>query len=238
MTGPILSIVTGTRNRKHSYERLIRSIREHAQVPYEIVVADASNDPRYAEDAGDIRVLLERPPEGYCSGYNRAMFRCRGEFVTFLNDDCEVLPGWDSIAVDFMRKTPECAIGCIFFKDYAGRGSARHFTLQSLLKLTYANFPVMRRDWVCDIGGFDESFRFYAGDTDLSFRAIADGHAVVGIPGCKILHYREQDSQRMDNLSGALPDGELFKARWDSRAEELQQKHAKYDYLYIGRSIE
>jgi GT2 family glycosyltransferase len=236
MTDPVISLITGTRNRKESYERFIASVREVAQVPYEILVADASNEPRYATNSGDVRTFLERPPMGYAAGYTRLLWHARGRLIVCLNDDCVMHNGWDVAAVKFMDETPECYQGCIYFKDYAYKGGL-HFTLQSLLRCTYANYPVMRREQACDYGLFDDSYRFYAADTDLSFRIIADGHAVVGIPGCKLSHYREQDDIRMNNLSEAHFDGDLFKERWTHRSEELQEKMSRFPHLCNTRSI-
>jgi GT2 family glycosyltransferase len=225
---PKISIITGTMNRPKAWGRFIASVYATMQVPFEVIVADASGDPRYVQEAQNVRVLVERPRLGHVRGYCAAFKQARAPWVCWFNDDVQLILGWDIAAITFMQANRDCGIGAIYFKDQAYRNTSPHYCLQSLHGLTYANFGFLPRSVGEELGWFDEAFWMYGADTDLSFRAVMAGYAVTGIPGCKCLHYRENDFHRKDNHERAQPDNVAFKARWDGKGQELRQKHAKH----------
>ncbi len=162
-----MSIVVGTRNRPEAWKRFLQSVRDTMTVPYEVLVGDASDDPRYVEEEEHVRVLVERPRLGYCRGFNRCFWHSKSEYVAFFNDDAVLLSGWDRAALDFMRANPCVAVGAVYFKDSCGHNNSPNHTLQSAFGLTVANFGVVKRTLGCDLGWFDERFTMYGREYNL-----------------------------------------------------------------------
>jgi GT2 family glycosyltransferase len=239
MQDPQISIIIGTRDRKSSYERFIASVREHAEVPYEIIVGDASEKEPYAENCGDVRVFREKPRMGFAEGCNRCLWHARGKVCVVFNDDVEVTPGYDTAMLSFLLENEIVGCGCPYFRDYAGRNSNNpHFTIQSMYRVTVPNFPAMRREVGESLGWFDsERCSMYGSDGDLGFRTLEAGFAVVGIPGCRVLHYREWDDARERNMQEAPPDQLRFKEHWEPKAERLQELASRFPQFNQTRSI-
>ena len=92
---PLLSLITGTRNRPDGIARFLESVHTHTTSPYEVLVGDASDEPAQIDTAGGrVRIFREDPPRGYAAGYNRLLGHARGEVVVLLNDDLELLAHW------------------------------------------------------------------------------------------------------------------------------------------------
>ena len=232
---PTISIVTGTKNRQASYVRLCRSISAVMKVPFEFFVADASN-PGYAT-TNDIQndqllwttVIRESPPLGHIRGYNTAFSKCRGEFVLWVNDDAELLPGWDDTALRFMGGHPEIAVGALYFRDRTNGDWKTYFEVQSLFDIQYANFGFVRREAGVALDWFDPSLGMtYCADTDFCFRAICQGFGVAPMFGCGLLHYREMDAGRKQNEMGRKEDRNEFNRKWDTRVPELKAQFEKF----------
>jgi len=139
-------------------------------------------------------------------GYGAACRRATGSFVAYFNDDCEILPGWDRTAIDFMDANPQVGIGAIYFRDNNGP-----WNFQTFWQMCFGNFGVVRREAGEQVGWFDEReafipeyqraecLRFYGNDVGLALKLIDAGWGSVPIPGCKVQHYREQDEERREN---------------------------------------
>lgn len=228
---PVLSIVCGTRNRRDSYMRFVNSVIRTASVPTELLIGDAS-DEAYAPMLvpADLRNVVrfvpsvETPRVGHVKGYDRLFRMATGKWVCWFNDDCEMVDGWDRIAIDFMESHPEVGIGCIYFRDDTGSGLSNEYVVQSLYRCVYPNFGVLSREFGDQLGWFDESLFLYGADTAIGFSALEAGKAVVPIPGCKTIHYREQDESRAENYADARSrqDRTKFDKKWKFKAPELR----------------
>lgn len=265
---PKLSIVTGTIDRPESFRRMFRSILRHGLVETEVIVVDASEFP-YSQRVMDEELIEfgngithghsihEYPPTGVFKGYNIGFRECSGEYVIWLNDDAEVLPGWDKTAIDFMEDHPEVGIGCIYFADKKADGTWKSvisdedkkrmvrkeiteneanrepiFEVQSLYGLAYANFGILKKEFGDEIGWFDETLGYsYGCDNAICNEAIIRGFAVVPIPDCRILHHRERDDARAEARPKCSNDRKLYDQKWAHHMDDLRKKMEKFSYL-------
>src|SRR6185436_1909043 len=171
----LLSIVTGTVDRRHSIQKFVDSVREHTTVDYELLIIDAGNRPLQISLPPQARIIPERPRKTYVAGYNAAFAECRGEFVCWMNDDAEVTQGWDVAAIEFMRAHPEVGLGCLPFSDPAWSG----FKVCEMWGLPYANFGIIRREIGNEIGWFDSDLTMYGSDNAISFKVLLAGHGLA-----------------------------------------------------------
>src|SRR5262245_28480830 len=114
---PTLSLVTGAFNRPDALWRLINSIVKRTLQPWELIVADASKDDYPYPYPHNVRFLREVPRLGHVKGYNRAFRETQSEYVIWLGDDVEVMPGYDWAATAFMSTHPEIGLGALYYAE-------------------------------------------------------------------------------------------------------------------------
>lgn len=193
---PVLSLVTGTRNRPQDIQRLVASIRAHTPMPWELVVSDASDEP-VGEFGDRVRIIPERPRLGCTKGYNVAFRAATGKWVIWLNDDCTVMPGYAEAAIRTMEANPQFGLGALYYAD-AGTGQGYHIN-ECEFGMIYANFGIISRELGEQVGWFDEICEMYGNDNSLAYRVLMAGKGITGIPEARIFHHSTQDAQRIAN---------------------------------------
>jgi len=183
-----------------------------------LVVDNGSTDrsvERIREAFPDIELLLLPSNIGYAGGNNsgfRRVLELGAEFVIFLNNDTLVDAGFCAPLLETLQRNPTAGIAVpkIFYLDrpdtlwYAGgvvtlsTGLIRHVGLRkkdapqfNRPAITgYATgccFAMRCRDFE-EAGGFDEGFRMYAEDVDLSLRIRSRGMTVNYVPSSRVWH--------------------------------------------------
>ena len=109
---------------------------------------------------------------GYVRGRNGISFQSRAEAINHLGETVSATPPASA-------KVPLCPVG--FFPKLIGTNMA------------------MRREALRRVGGFDESFRFYLEDSDLSLRFASAGSAVAAVPGAEVHHSFAASTRRSAN---------------------------------------
>lgn len=215
----VLSLVTGTRNRLDSLMRLVCSIQSHTKVNWELIIADASDEPIPFVDEPGITILPERPRVGVSKGYNRAFAQAKGKYVLWLNDDAEVLPGYDVEAVRFMELNSNIGLGALYYQE-----GGSDFRVNSYLGMTYANFGIMKREFGNSIGWFDEEFPMYGSDNALAFRTLLADKGVAGIPNARLIHHAVADRHREENNLSVdrWHDVELLMAKYGDKIQYMR----------------
>lgn len=96
-TQPLVSVVIPAYNSEETIGRAVRSALGQEYSPIEVVVVDDGSKDRTAETAeeiGDGRVrVIRQANAGPAGARNRGIREARGEFIAFLDDDDEWLPG-------------------------------------------------------------------------------------------------------------------------------------------------
>lgn len=195
-------------NRPESFNRLLQSIIKHTVVDWELVVSDAS-DVTMTSDNPNVVILPERPRLGCTKGYNNAFRAARGTWVIWLNDDAEVLPGYDEAAIAFMKDHPEIGLGALHYSEDNGP-----FHVNSSWGVTYANFGILRTRVGADVGFFDEDIEMYGCDNSLTFRILLAGLGVADIPAAKLIHHSEKDHQRVANQKSRIKDNLVLQKKY------------------------
>lgn len=203
-----LSLVTGTLNRPQAFAGLVASIQRHTVVDWELVVSDASDIAMECSDER-VRILPERPRQTCVLGYNWAFRASRGEWVIYLNDDAEVLEGYDVEAIRFMEQHPEIGLGCLY---YSQRGD--NFHINSAWECPYANFGILPKTLGDHVGWFDEDLVMFGNDNSLTFRILLAGWGVSGIPNARLLHHAIDDETRRDNQKWRWRDNDILKKKY------------------------
>lgn len=201
---PKLSLVTGTINRPEGIAQLVRSIENHTQVDWELIISDASAVP-YQSTNQRIRVIHENPRLGHSRGYNAAFRQCAGEFLMWMNDDAEVCPGYDTESIAFMESHPRIGLGALHYSENGGP-----FHVNEAWGCIYANFGIFKKSLGEKVGLFDESLSMYGCDNSLAIRILLADYGIADIPKAKILHHSVNDPIRVANQIGRPRDNQIL----------------------------
>jgi glycosyltransferase involved in cell wall biosynthesis len=229
MDDPLLSIVTGTRNRPESLALFVRSVLEHTRQPFELLIGDASEGPPFRSRDPRVRVFPEAVPLGYARGYNELFRRARGELVAYLNDDVEVLPHWSETVLAAFERHPEIDLVCIPLVE---PGDPDPFLLL-YQEMPVAQMGVLRREAGRALGWFDERFWFYGADTDLSLRVMDAGRRLAPAFGRPLLHHRLDDGERDRNMRCAPPDLRMLDQLWKRRLNATRRRYRRTSFPYF-----
>jgi GT2 family glycosyltransferase len=226
---PLFSLVTGSRNRPESLERFLASVKEHTTHPYEVLIADASDTP-YESGDERVRVFPEPEPLGFVRGYNRVFPEARADWVVWLNDDVELMPGWSRLLAATISRGPQVDLFCLPLSE---PGEEEPFLLL-YHGLPLACFGCMRRLAGEALGWFDEGFGFYGADPDLSLRVTATGRRIAPVLGRPLFHHREEDDLRPANEASSSADTARLDKLWRRKVRSLRRLYRKRSKPYFG----
>jgi glycosyltransferase involved in cell wall biosynthesis len=238
-----LSVVVPTRDRPEFLDRCLRSLRQSLRDGDELIVADsASSDPRVREVAqahGAVYVRCDVP--GASLARNAGWRAAANPFISFIDDDVRVLPGWAQAIVDCFERHPEAVFVSGKVDTPMGEDPSRGvpFLLQETpawIDREYDEDPghsanlTVRRSWLEQLGGFDEQLgagaRYRAAeDKDLFDRMFAAGARGRYEPGAEVLHldWRDRRQTLRLNWTYGLGTGARIVKLWKSDRTRARQ---------------
>ncbi|WP_341884218.1 glycoside hydrolase family 99-like domain-containing protein [Synechococcus sp. UW140] len=252
---PRVSIVIPVFNNWSLTKRCLKTIvLTEPSVAFEVlVVDDCSTDstPERLKSATGFRLLSNPSNLGFLASCNAAAGECRGEYIVFLNNDTEVLPGWlDELVltadgdatvglVGSMLVFPDGTLqeaGGIIFKDASGtnygRGQHPHRP-----EFNYVREPdycsgasiLVSRALFEKLGRFDTRYSpAYYEDTDLAFRIREAGLRVVYNPLSRIIHH-EGATSGTDITKGVKAYQVENQSKFLSRWRQILEHHGDRD---------
>ncbi len=230
VSDPLLSIVSGTRNRPEFVARFVWSVLEHVTVPFELLIGDASDGGSFFESPDPrVHVYPERVRLGPPRGYNALFRRARGAWVCYLNDDLEIGAGWSEAVVAALARHPEADLFCLPMLEPGEPGPI----ILLYQQLPYANMGMVRREAGDALGWFDEGYRFYATDVDLAMRAIASGYRIAPAIGAHVFHHHLPDEERVGNQDFLDGDNERLRRTWRPRRKELRRRYRRTSFRHF-----
>jgi len=231
-SGPVISVVLGTLNRRRFLKAAIRSIREnHIAMPYEIIVIDGgSTDGSLAwltrqkdiitiiqHNGGEWRgqELLHRS-WGY---FMNLGFRCAsGEYVCMVSDDCILVPGAIAEGVSHLDALRASGVmvgaGAFYFRDWP---DAHEFHVQLTLgNRMMVNHGLFVRDALSAVNWIEEErYAFYHADSDLCLKLWQRGYEVVDCPNSYVEHYFLADRAGRSSMTAVeRRDWQSYLDRW------------------------
>ncbi|MDR3416873.1 MAG: glycosyltransferase [Nevskia sp.] len=202
MSAPSVSIVLPTHNRAGLLPRAVRSVLAQTDADFELVIIDdGSTDATPAVLAGfaaDRRIhrLRNDSAAGAAGARNRAVREASGDWVAFLDDDDELLPGylaglrrriagdpalglvWTGIERVHHETAPPHSETLRWDDRWDGASRSEHPFLQ---RFALSFGVAAKRALLLQAGAFDERFSGNE-DIDLAMRLVAAGTPYAAIP--------------------------------------------------------
>ncbi len=225
----MLSIVIPTCNRLLRLEKTLQRVRANVTTPHELIIVDGGSTDGTREflnnlvERDALRVIFETDREGAVRAFNKGFKAARGTYVTWLNDDAFPLPGAVEAAIDMIERHDD--IGMVaFYHDWertrnvldSVNHDGRIYSIFNVRGYPYANFGLLRRSLLEQIGFADERYYFFAFDPDLSLKVqIQTGLRVVGCRKALICHEEFHDDRKLADLHQGREDNEKLFAKWN-----------------------
>ena len=180
-----------------------------------IIINNASSDETaalLAQQRGAFKIINNEENQGFVQACRQGAEIADGEFILFLNNDTQVMPGWLSNRVKVMDDHPEVGItgskliypdgrlqeaGGIIFNDASGWNYGRlqdptNPKFNQSREIDYcsgASLMIRKTLWE-QLGGFDLRYApAYYEDTDLCFAARQAGYKVLYCHDSEVIHH-------------------------------------------------
>lgn len=221
MDEPRISVVVVSLGRPEELRRCLIGVAQLDYGPFEIVVvSDAEGLEVTARLPFAAAIKRKEVSEPNISRARNLGAACAGgEILAFIDDDAVPEPTWLRSLAGPFAGAADAAVGYvrgrngIGFQSRADAISPMGVTVPTsappaaavpicpdgfVPKLIGTNMAI-RRDVLRRLGGFDESFRFYLEDSDLSLRLAAAGSAVTAVPAAEVHHSFAASPRRAAN---------------------------------------
>lgn len=197
-----LTVGIATRNRPRSLVRCLNSIALIDDLVGEVIIIDDSSDPPIRpvlhevsdQVAGKVRLIEQEDTQGYIVARNAMVRLAANDCVFLLDDDAYVLDA-NAVrqAVDVFQRHP--TVGAVACAQAEADGSPWPAAMQPspveyvCYVAAYIGFAhLLRRSVFLELGGYQESFRFYGEEKDYCLRLLNAGYDVVYLPDARVAH--------------------------------------------------
>lgn len=220
-----ISFCAATYNRFPLLKKLLKSIRDGiGNYPYEIVIADGGSTDgtlEYLRKQEDVKLIEIGKPSGSIKALNKSFKKAKYEYITFPNDDMELVPEVIIKCCNLLDKYPEVAM-----------------VSPKMIESTRSNFPnigiwknrliisklhIIRSDIFKKIGFLSEKFKTYYVDADSTLDVLNLGHVTLFSREVGAIHFRVHDTTRKVNVSDDVAvkkESDLYEQKW----RELETK--------------
>lgn len=170
-TDSLVSVIIPTYNRPDFLRRAIASVRAQEGINYEIIIVDDASDEDLSSEfasAPDVTYLRNKKNRGGSFSRNRGLEVAKGEYVNFLDDDDEFLPGKLHLQLQKFEESELKDLGLVTCHMADGRSGEEviikntdrgSLYRESLKRYTAKGTPTMlfKTEAVRTIAGFDSS---------------------------------------------------------------------------------
>jgi glycosyltransferase involved in cell wall biosynthesis len=190
-----LVVLVATYNRLPLLGTVLAAIERGTTCDHEIVVIDGGSTDgtiEFLQSHPRVTPVFQGQLLGTARCYNRVWREIDSAYSCWLSDDTEIVPGSLDRAVAILENDP--AIGMVGLKMKDTKGPGRHEPYRGGLSeygILNCNHGVLPTAVVRAAGFFNEQYRSYMIDPDLTASVLALGKRVVMSKDVSVLHHRE-----------------------------------------------
>ncbi len=188
-------ILVATYNRLALLKTVVEAIEGGTTTPHELMVIDGGSTDgtiEYLQSDPRITPVLQGELLGTARCYNRVWRRVQSTYTCWLSDDTEVVPGVLDRAIAILEA--DARIGMVGLKMKDTKGPGRFEPYRGGIYeygILNCNHGVFRTALGHQIGFFNEGYRSYMIDPDITASILCTGHRVVMTRAVAVLHHRE-----------------------------------------------
>lgn len=240
-----VSVVIPVFNQVHWTRRCLPSLLAHSEIARELVIIDnhsTDETPAYLESMRSeferagwrYQVITNAENRGFGRACNQGIAATQGRYVTLLNNDTWLMPGWDSALAGALERSQAAMVGPYYyekkFDEAAIVKQARRFVRWNRGKLRPVWVPMLmffRRSAFEQVGVFDERYFVTFEEIDLRVRFDRAGLKYYMTGDCFIWHA----SKGTRGQAGALPSDyelqgrKIFAEKWGFDPDELRPRY-------------
>lgn len=241
MTQPLVSIITGTYNRRAMLQAFITSARRQLPpaIDYEFVVCDGGSTDgtlEWLRAQADVKLIEHGALLGAIKAFCDAADMATGKYILFGNDDVTLNEGSILRAIVHLETHPRCA-GVGFAHDTPNKGrkvvwseNGLDYGIQEMdgrdlqgapIRLLYAQIGLFRTDLAREAGwwGRDDSIMAsgdgtYGADNFLSAKLWEAGYTIEWVEGVSNIDHLAPDELRQRNYGRAQQVRSAFQQRF------------------------
>ncbi|MBE9126707.1 MULTISPECIES: glycosyltransferase [unclassified Coleofasciculus] len=233
---PLISVVIPACNAEQTIQQSIESVLRQTFADFELlVINDGSQDSTLdvVNHITDSRIkIFSYPNAGANVSRNRGLYQASGEYVSFLDADDLWTPKKLETQLLALQKNPDAAVAYSWTNSidekgqFLRRGSYITVNGDVYAKLLLVDFvesgsnPLIRREALCTIGGFDESLPA-AQDWDMWLR-LAARYQFVAVPLPQILYRVCLNSMSANVLRQEVASLQVIERSFTQAPESLQ----------------
>jgi GT2 family glycosyltransferase len=192
---PRLAVVMATRNRLKTLRLALDALIGRVRVPHEIIVVDLGSTDgtlEYLEELEGVRLARQPEPAGQAQNLNGVFAAVEAPYICWLSDDNVAQPGMLDVAVSILDGEPGIGLVALKVKDVMGPMESDAYVGSVWpTGVLNCNQGVIRAALFRQIGFFDEAFKTYGVDPDLTTQVLLAGYKVVHTRQVAIHHYRD-----------------------------------------------
>lgn len=226
----MLSIVIGTCNRRERLEACLDALVGKIRTEHEIIVIDAGSTDgtiEFLRKRSGVRAVFDGKLIGQAQSLNGVLRQIKSKYFCWLSDDNIVVDGMLDIAADILEQDEDIGMVALKTADVTG---------------PYVNEPYIGGIWPSGVlncnqgmsrtelfqrlGGFDEEFRDYGIDSDLTTKVLLAGYKVVMTKDVAVQHYRDHEAVTWTNNDERQRRTELARERYKNKYAMLIQYHS------------
>lgn len=213
---PEVSVIIPVYNNiKYTYACLKSIYKNPPQCSVEIIIVDdcsTDNTQAVLANIKGIRVIRNKENSGFIRSNNNGAHAAKGQYLFFLNNDTQVLPGWLDELVNTFSLHPKTGLvgskliypdgrlqeaGGIIWNDASGWNFGKfddpnkpEYNYLRAADYCSAAAIMLPRDLFLSLGGFNEHYLpAYCEDSDLAFTVRQAGYQVLYQPLSQIVHF-------------------------------------------------
>lgn len=190
-----LVILIATYNRLSLLKSAIDSILDGTRCPHELIVIDGGSTDgtiEFLESHSGITPVFQGKLFGTSRSYNQVWRQINSRFTCWLSDDTDIVAGSLDLAVGILELEPHIGMVGLKMKDTMGPNQNRPYMgAISEFGILNCNHGVLSTDLLRSVGYFNESYRSYTIDPDLTASVLCTGKRVVMTKAISVLHNRE-----------------------------------------------
>lgn len=221
-------------------QRALVAVRDHTDVPYEVIVCDNGSDASMRAElrrVQNVTLVLNDKNLGFATACNKGAARASGSNLVFLNSDALVHGDWVRPLVSHLDKDDRIGIvgpmllnvdgsvqeaGATVLGDsltlmhgYGAPRTSPRYSFARAADYVSGACLAIRRSTFHALAGFDSAFGLgYFEDADLCFEARRAGYDVIYEPRSLVTHARGASTRREDVEETFARNRTLFGRRW------------------------